>query len=139
LKAQALALARDVRLTTELVDVTLWQWPIEAFAVIAVIFTQFASAAERERMFADIRAAVIPGGILLLEGLTPKQLEYRPEGRRRSKTCTHASCYSTRSAYASRNVGPHRSRWQKVTRRAKRFGLAKTCERLSWPERSVVP
>ena len=79
-KAQALALSRNVRLTTELADVTRWSWPLEAFDVIAVIFTQFTDPAERERMFGGIRQALKPGGLLLLEGYTPKQLEYGTGG-----------------------------------------------------------
>ena len=79
-KAQALARARNVRLTTELTDVTQWSWPTEAFDVIAVIFTQFANPAERERMFIGIHRALKPGGVLLVEGYTPKQLQYGTGG-----------------------------------------------------------
>lgn len=50
-KAQALARARGVRITTEIADVTRWQWPAERFEVIAVIFSQFLEPAEREQMF----------------------------------------------------------------------------------------
>ena len=73
-KAQALARSRDVPLTTELADVTQWQWPTNAFDVIAVIFVQI-SPAERETMFAGVRRALKPGGLLLLEGHAPKRLE----------------------------------------------------------------
>jgi SAM-dependent methyltransferase len=79
-KARALARARNVRLSIELVDVTQWSWPDEAYDVIAVIFTQFTGPAERERMFAGIGRALKPGGLLLLEGYGPKQLEYRTGG-----------------------------------------------------------
>lgn len=79
-KAQALARSRGVKLTTELVDVNAWLWPISEFDVIAVIFTQFAGPTERERMFAGVRRALKPGGLLLLEGYTPKQLEYGTGG-----------------------------------------------------------
>ena len=79
-KAQALARARGIKLTTELADVTNWLWPANAFEVIAVIFTQFAAPPERERMFAGIRQALKPGGLLFLEGYTPKQLEYGTGG-----------------------------------------------------------
>lgn len=79
-KARALARERGVTLTTELADVNAWTWPEEAFDVIVVIFTQFTSPAERERMFAGIRRALKPGGLLLLEGYSPKQLEYGTGG-----------------------------------------------------------
>jgi SAM-dependent methyltransferase len=79
-KAQALARARGIKLTTELADVTTLLWPTNAFDVIVVIFTQFAAPPERERMFAGIRQALKPGGLLFLEGYTPKQLEYGTGG-----------------------------------------------------------
>jgi SAM-dependent methyltransferase len=79
-KAQALARSRGVELTTELVDVTRWDWPDDAFDVIAVIFTQFTGPVERGRMFAGIRRALRTGGLLLLEGYTPKQLEFGTGG-----------------------------------------------------------
>ncbi len=82
-KARALALSRGVKLTTELVDVNAWQWPTGEFDVIAVIFTQFGDPAERKRMFAGVRQALKPGGLLLLEGYTPKQLEYGTGGPRK--------------------------------------------------------
>lgn len=79
-KAQALARERGVRLATETVDVTSWVWPADAFDVIAVIFTQFTNPAQRAEMFAGIRRALKPGGLLLLEGYTPKQLEFATGG-----------------------------------------------------------
>jgi len=79
-KARALANARGVKLTIELADVTRWEWPANSFDVIAVIFTQFSGPVERERMFAGIRKALKPGGLLVMEGYTPKQLEYGTGG-----------------------------------------------------------
>jgi len=79
-KAQALAQARNVKLTTELADVTAWRWPITEFDVIAVIFTQFVTPPERSEMFARIRRALKPGGLLLLQGYTPRQLQYGTGG-----------------------------------------------------------
>jgi SAM-dependent methyltransferase len=79
-KANDLARTRNVRLSTELADVTQWPWPTGAYDVIAVIFTQFTGPAERARMFAGIVQALKTGGLLLLEGYTPKQLVYRTGG-----------------------------------------------------------
>ena len=79
-KAQALARSRNVRLRTELTDVTSWSWPRDAFDVIAVIFTQFANPVERDRMFMGIHGALKSGGLLLVEGYTPKQLLYATGG-----------------------------------------------------------
>ncbi len=79
-KAQALAAKRGVSIRTELADVHQWAWPTETFGVIIEIFTQFSPPAERTRKFAGIAKALKPGGLLLLEGYTPKQLEYGTGG-----------------------------------------------------------
>jgi hypothetical protein len=57
-----------------------WTWPVEAFDVIAAIFVQFAPPDGRRRMFAGIRQALKPGGLLLMQGYRPEQLDYRTGG-----------------------------------------------------------
>lgn len=79
-KARALAAERGVTLRVEQVDVTAWDWPEAAFDVVAAIFVQFATPEQRARMFAGIRRALKPGGLLLLQGYRPKQLEYKTGG-----------------------------------------------------------
>jgi len=79
-KARALAAAQGVRVGYEVASVDAWRWPQAAYDVVAAIFVQFAGPAMRERMFARMREALKPGGLLLIEGYTPKQLEYRTGG-----------------------------------------------------------
>jgi SAM-dependent methyltransferase len=79
-KARALAAERGVTLRTEQADITAWPWPEARFDVIVGIFVQFVLPAERTRMFAGIKQALKPGGLLLLEGYRPKQLDYRTGG-----------------------------------------------------------
>jgi SAM-dependent methyltransferase len=79
-KAKRLAAAHSVRLRVEQADMTAWRWPDAAFDVVAAIFIQFASPPEREKIFAGIRKTLKPGGLLLLEGYRPKQLDYRTGG-----------------------------------------------------------
>ena len=78
-KAQALA-ERGVRLRTEQADIVNWSWPADAFDVIAAIFIQFAPPDARPRIFAGIRQALRPGGLLLMQGYRPEQLTYRTGG-----------------------------------------------------------
>jgi cyclopropane fatty-acyl-phospholipid synthase-like methyltransferase len=78
-KAQRLATRRHVQVDFVLADVLQWQ-PAAPFDVVAAIFVQFVGPAERELLFERIRAAVKPGGLLLMQGYTPKQLEYRTGG-----------------------------------------------------------
>jgi SAM-dependent methyltransferase len=76
-KARALAASRGVSITTECVDLTEWSWPADAYDVIVVIFAQ---PLDREMLFAGVARALKPGGLLLLEGYTPKQLTYGTGG-----------------------------------------------------------
>jgi SAM-dependent methyltransferase len=79
-KSRALAAERGMTIKTELADVTAWRWPENAFDVIAVIFTQFVAAAERPAFFQNIKRALKPGGLLLMQGYRPEQLTYKTGG-----------------------------------------------------------
>ena len=79
-KAQALAKARGVTLRTAQVDVVQWDWPEAEFDVVVAIFIQFLTPAERRRVFAGMRKALKPGGLLLIEGYRPEQLNYKTGG-----------------------------------------------------------
>ncbi len=78
-KAHALAAERGVRLRTEVVDVTQWRWPAAAFDVIVAIFI-FVAPAERPAFFANLKSALKPGGLLLMQGYRPQQLDYKTGG-----------------------------------------------------------
>lgn len=79
-KARALAQGRGVALDVELADLTQWDWGCEKFDLVVAIFIQFVPPALREQMFSDIKHCLKPGGLLLLQGYTPRQLEYRTGG-----------------------------------------------------------
>lgn len=79
-KAGKLARSRHVAVDFIQADIFDWVWPIDAFDAVVGIFIQFANPAERVRQFAGLKQAVKPGGFLLLQGYTPKQLEYRTGG-----------------------------------------------------------
>ena len=57
-----------------------WAWPQGRYDLVAVIFTQFADPDMRARMFAHVVDALRPGGLLVLQGYTPRQLEYKTGG-----------------------------------------------------------
>ena len=76
-KSQALARQRSV---TEQADLDTWRWPAEAFDVVVAIFFQFCAPQLRTRVFDGIKRALKPGGLLLMEGYTPKQREYKTGG-----------------------------------------------------------
>lgn len=79
-KARKLAAARGVTMRVEQADIINWDWPANAFDVVAAIFFQFAGPADRTKIFAGIKKALKPGGLLLLEGYRPKQLDYKTGG-----------------------------------------------------------
>jgi SAM-dependent methyltransferase len=61
-------------------DLASWTWPTSAFDVVAGIFFQFAGPELRARIFRNIKAALKPGGLVLIEGYGPKQLDYKTGG-----------------------------------------------------------
>jgi len=79
-KARALAAERRVAIETEQADLAQWRFPKQAYDLVAAIFIQFALPDLRARIFDGIRQALVPGGLLLLQGYTPKQLEYKTGG-----------------------------------------------------------
>lgn len=79
-KAQALAHRRGVALRTARADLVSWEWPAETYDVIAAIFIQFLDPTERRHVFAGMRCALRPGGLILIEGYRPEQLNYKTGG-----------------------------------------------------------
>lgn len=79
-KSRRLAQSRGVPLQTELADLHRWDWGENRFDVIVAIFIQFASSQERPALHQAMRRALKPAGLLLLQGYTPKQLQYRTGG-----------------------------------------------------------
>lgn len=79
-KAHKLAAERSVSLNFEQLDVLEWAWPENAYDLIVAIFIQFAPPPERDRIIAGIRRALKPGGLLILQGYTPKQVEFATGG-----------------------------------------------------------
>lgn len=81
-KARALAEARGVSLRFEQADLQHWAWPEAAYDVIVGIFIQFAWPELRTKIFAGIKRALKPGGLLLLQGYRPEQIAYGTGGPR---------------------------------------------------------
>jgi len=79
-KARRLAAQHGVNVDFSVADVDAYAWPTSRFDGVAAIFIQFADPAQRERLFARIMASLKPGGILILHGYTPKQLDYGTGG-----------------------------------------------------------
>ncbi len=79
-KARRLAAGQGAQVDFHVADCESWAWQQAAYDAVVAIFIQFVGPAERERLFARMAAALVPGGHLLLQGYTPKQLEYKTGG-----------------------------------------------------------
>jgi SAM-dependent methyltransferase len=79
-KARALAAEHHVSATFQQADVHTWDYPDDSFDVVVEIFTQFSSPPERAIKWAGMRRTLKPGGLLIIQGYTPKQLTFGTGG-----------------------------------------------------------
>lgn len=79
-KARQLALEAGVAVNFAVCDCDSVAWPTAAYDGVAAIFIQFADPSTRARLFANMLRCLRPGGTLVLQGYTPRQLEYRTGG-----------------------------------------------------------
>jgi cyclopropane fatty-acyl-phospholipid synthase-like methyltransferase len=79
-KAEALAASRGVKVDFALADALNWMYPDDAFDLVVAVFIQFAAPDERAALFERLQRTLRPGGRIVLQGYTPKQLEYRTGG-----------------------------------------------------------
>lgn len=78
-KARDLAAERGMMVDFNLSGVEDWDWSQQYDAVVGV-FIQFAGPGLRKQMFDWMKGAVAPGGLLLLHGYVPRQLDYKTGG-----------------------------------------------------------
>ncbi len=79
-KARRLAVGRGVAVDFVQADILTSPWPPAVHDFVVGIFIQFVGPQERGIQFARLKQAVKPGGLILLHGYTPKQLEYKTGG-----------------------------------------------------------
>ena len=78
-KAQRLAAANGTTIQTEVVDLTRYTPPPQAFGSVISIFAHLPSE-DRKRLHRVVENALKPGGIMLLEGYSQAQLAYGTGG-----------------------------------------------------------
>ncbi|MBI1171047.1 methyltransferase domain-containing protein [bacterium] len=81
-KARKLAEARGVAVDFHVADIEGWNWTARPYDAAVAIFIQFAAPPLRRQIFAGLKAAVKPGGLVLLHGYTPEQLAHNTGGPR---------------------------------------------------------
>ncbi len=79
-KARRLSGAQGVHVNFVVADCDSYAWPQATYDGVAAIFVQFADPALRQRMFRHMVQGLKPDGSLVLQGYTPRQLEYRTGG-----------------------------------------------------------
>jgi SAM-dependent methyltransferase len=79
-KARRLAAERGVAVDFHVADILKWDWVAETYDVVVAIFIQFLAPDERAPVFEGLKRTLRPGGLLLLHGYRPEQLDYRTGG-----------------------------------------------------------
>lgn len=80
--AKAEKLARENDVTPQFIqsDLFEWDWPKDAFDITIGLFFQFVGPAERDVLWRKMRVTTRPGGLIMIHGYTPKQLEFGTGG-----------------------------------------------------------
>jgi SAM-dependent methyltransferase len=79
-KANQFAKDNQVVVQYSFSDADSFAWQANTYDAVIGIFIQFADPQMRERIFQKTYEALKPGGILIMQGYTPKQLEYKTGG-----------------------------------------------------------
>jgi 2-polyprenyl-3-methyl-5-hydroxy-6-metoxy-1,4-benzoquinol methylase len=79
-KAKQFAKENQVEVEYSFSDTDSFDWQANTYDAVVAIFIQFADPAMRERIFEQTYKTLKPGGLFILQGYTPKQLEYKTGG-----------------------------------------------------------
>ena len=79
-KAKKLAQQQGVEVNFSVHGVEDYPWTTGDYDAVVAIFIQFADPDTRATLFKRMKSALKPDGVILLQGYTPKQLEYKTGG-----------------------------------------------------------
>lgn len=79
-KAQKLAEEFNVDIKIEQQDIYQWRGADGAYDIVLAIFIQFAPPEQRTQLFESIKRLVKPGGLVVLQGYRPEQVDYKTGG-----------------------------------------------------------
>ena len=123
-KAQRLAAARGVTVDFRLGDIYAWDWTAATYDAVIAIFIQFMSPGDRDAVFAGMKAAVKPGGLLAAaRAIARSRSSTAPAGRRAARTCIR------RSGWRASSPGGTWSRSMSTTTRSTRGRATGACRR----------
>ena len=79
-KAKKLAQQQGVQVNFSIHGVDDYPWTTGDYDAVVAIFIQFADPDTRATLFKRMKSALKPDGVILLQGYTPKQLDYKTGG-----------------------------------------------------------
>ncbi|MGH1578373.1 class I SAM-dependent methyltransferase [Planktotalea sp.] len=79
-KAEKLAAKNGVSPRFIQSDLFDWDWPKDAYDITLGLFFQFVGPQERNILWRNMLASTKPGGLVMIHGYTPKQLEFGTGG-----------------------------------------------------------
>lgn len=79
-KARTLAQEAGVSVEFHVASCDDFSWSDADYDAVVAVFVQFADPEMRARLFTRMQRALKPGGVLVLQGYTPRQLDYRTGG-----------------------------------------------------------
>ena len=79
-KACGLAKRRRVSVDHRLSDLEHWDYEAARYDALVAIFIQFLAPETRNALFDRMQSAVLPGGVFVLEGYRPEQVDYATGG-----------------------------------------------------------
>jgi cyclopropane fatty-acyl-phospholipid synthase-like methyltransferase len=79
-KAKKLAQQEGVDVNFSIHSIEDYPWTTGDYDAVVAIFIQFADPDTRATLFKRMKSALKPDGVILLQGYTPKQLEYKTGG-----------------------------------------------------------
>jgi SAM-dependent methyltransferase len=79
-KAKVLAERRQVNIDFVVADILEWEWGAGRFDFVVAIFIQFVTPDKRQQVFDLMKRCLKPGGYVLLQGYTPRQIDYATGG-----------------------------------------------------------
>lgn len=101
-KAKKLAQERGVKVDFAVADLLNWDCGAGCYDVVVAIFIQFVTPEQRGQLFAHLKRALKPGGLFLLQGYTPRQLNFRTGGPSQADNLYSESML--RSAFADMQI-----------------------------------
>jgi cyclopropane fatty-acyl-phospholipid synthase-like methyltransferase len=79
-KAVRLAENNAIDIRFEQADIRTWEWAPAAYDAVVCIFIQFAAPEDRTRLFRGFHATLKAGGLVVMQGYTPEQVEFGTGG-----------------------------------------------------------